>query len=234
MSASNLENREVKIIETEDGSHSLFVPALNETYHSFHGAIRESKHVFIKEGLAYWLSTHPGVQARILEVGFGTGLNALLTLDYARSHSVDVLYHTLEPYPLKEELVKLLNYAALLQSQAPEGDFEALHSAPWEAPVEIAPHFTIQKHKCRLENFVAEAESFDIVYFDAFAPNKQAELWSIEVLKKIFEVLAPNGAMVTYCAKGQLKRDLKALGFAVETLPGPPGKKEMVRAVKPG
>ena len=232
MDRPNPERREVKIIETEDGSHSLYVPSLNETYHSFHGAIRESKHVFIKEGLKYWLEAQNRNSANILEVGFGTGLNALLSLEYAQSNNVNLFYHTLEPYPLEESLVKQLNFPALLQSPILAGAFEALHLAAWETSEAINANFSIRKNLRRLEDFVAEPGGFDIVYFDAFAPNKQAELWTIEVLEKIFSALAPNGIMVTYCAKGQLKRDLKALGFVVETLPGPPGKKEMVRATK--
>lgn len=234
MDKANPDKREVKIIETEDGSHSLYVPSLNETYHSFHGAVRESKHVFIKEGLDFWLSTHQIKASRILEVGFGTGLNALLTMEYAQSFKVNVLYHTLEPYPLEDHVVRLLNYPEQLQSSASADNFETLHTAPWGTTAAITPLFKIHKHKCRLEDFGAQPESFDIVYFDAFAPNKQAELWTIEVLEKIYQLLASEGVMVTYCAKGQLKRDLKALGFMVDTLPGPPGKKEMVRAVKPG
>ena len=232
MSKLNSGRREVKIIETEDGSHSLYVPSLNETYHSFHGAIRESKHVFIKEGLKYWLTSQSRKSASILEVGFGTGLNALLSLEFAQSNVVDLFFHTLEPYPLEESVVKQLNYPELLQLPALADAFGVLHSAAWEVEEAIAPNFTIRKNLQRLEDFVAEPESFDIVYFDAFAPNKQSELWTPEMLEKIFNLLSPSGIMVTYCAKGQLKRDLKTLGFVVESLPGPPGKKEMVRATK--
>jgi tRNA U34 5-methylaminomethyl-2-thiouridine-forming methyltransferase MnmC len=232
MNIPNSGEREVKLIETEDGSHSLYVPSLNETYHSFHGAIRESRYVFIKEGLINWMALNNKPKVRILEVGFGTGLNALLTLDYAQSNKTAILYHTLEPYPLKEDVVRLLNYPSLLHSPALEEHFNALHLAPWDCPNPLTPTFMLQKHQRRLEDFVADPESFDIVYFDAFAPNKQAELWTIDMLEKVFKFLAAKGIIVTYCAKGQLKRDLKSLGFEVETLPGPPGKKEMVRGVK--
>lgn len=232
MEESNHEKREVQIIETEDGSHSLYVPSLNETYHSFHGAIRESQHVFIQKGLDHWLVENDGRNVRILEIGFGTGLNALLSIDYALTNSVNIFYHTLEPFPLEEHIVKQLNYPAFLAGNSLEHYFKQIHAASWNIPVQIEPVFTIQKELTKLENFDAAKESFDLVFFDAFAPNKQAELWTVEMLEKVYQHLGYGGVLVTYCAKGQLKRDLKSLGFEVETLPGPPGKKEMVRGVK--
>lgn len=232
MEESKQEKREVQLIETEDGSHSLYVPSLNETYHSFHGAIRESQHVFIQTGLNHWIVENPKKNVRILEVGFGTGLNALLSFDYALTNGVNIFYHTLEPCPLEATLVKQLNYPAFLANNSLEHYFQEIHAASWNTPVQLESCFTIQKELGKLQSFETANESFDIVFFDAFAPNKQAELWTLESLKKVYECLGHGGVLVTYCAKGQLKRDLKSLGFEVETLPGPPGKKEMVRGIK--
>lgn len=232
MESPKSDSREVQIIETEDGSHSLYVPSLNETYHSFHGAIRESRHVFIKQGLEHWLFQNEKNRASILEIGFGTGLNALLAIEIALLKKVNIFYHTLEPYPLEDKVVKLLNYPALMQNESLQEYFSLLHTSAWNEPIALDPFFTIQKQLSKLEEFNTEAHKFDVVFFDAFAPNKQAELWTYEMLEKVYNLMAPNGILVTYCAKGQLKRDLKSIGFEVETLPGPPGKKEMVRGGK--
>lgn len=227
--------REVKLIRTEDGSSSLFLPELNETYHSFHGALGESQHVFIRMGLEHWQREHPEARhLRIFEVGFGTGLNALLSLEFAQSQGMKVHYTTLEPFPLSEEVAAQLNYGSLVGEGRFEQDFQAMHAAPWGEEVPIRPAFTLRKEQVKLEEYAAPAEAFDAVFFDAFAPSKQAELWEKEVLEKVAKLMAPGAVFTTYCAKGQLKRDLKAIGLQVETLPGAPGKKEMVRAVKVG
>lgn len=228
----NPENRSLKIIETEDGSSSLYVPSLNETYHSFHGALGESRHVFIKEGLAHWHKTHGMSSTKVLELGFGTGLNAILTAAYASEHSMHIEYDSLEAYPLPPDMVEKLNYPKLLGDDNLAAIFANLHASAWNEPVNINAYFTLHKRHIMAEAFIPEAAYYDVLYFDAFAPNKQAELWTIEILEKFYAALSPGGRLVTYCAKGQFKRDLKALGFVVETLPGPPGKKEMVRATK--
>lgn len=222
----------VQLIETDDGSSSLFVPALNETYHSFHGALREARHVFIHEGLAYWHEASRNRSAKILEVGFGTGLNTILTLDYALKQKISISYETLEAYPLEMETINKLNYPKLLQDEHLKKQFSALHSVEWDKEVVIDPCFTLHKMYTKAEDFEPQNRCYDIVFFDAFAPNKQAELWTIPILRKCYDSLKTSGVFVTYCAKGQLKRDLKDLGFEVQTLAGPPGKKEMVRAVK--
>jgi tRNA U34 5-methylaminomethyl-2-thiouridine-forming methyltransferase MnmC len=236
--------REVRIIETEDGSHSLFVPELNETYHSFHGALQESEHVFIRSGLDYLLQRDldknsqsspdkaevPNV--KVLEIGFGTGLNALLTIRYlSQRPEMAIYYHTLEPYPLSLEVINSLNYVKLLHSQFLEAEFQRIHNAPWNTPNINSNGFTFYKEQTTLEDF-AFHNQFNIIYFDAFAPNKQAELWTLEIMQKCYDLLEDEGILVTYCAQGQFKRNLKAAGFQVETIPGPPGKKEMVRAYK--
>lgn len=227
--------REVKLIRTEDGSSSLFLPELNETYHSFHGALGESLHVFIRMGLEHWHREHPNAQSlRIFEVGFGTGLNALLALEFAEAQGLTIHYTTLEPFPLSTEVTNQLNYGSLIADGSFEEDFKALHAAPWGEEVSIQSAFTLRKEQLKLEDYAAPAEAFDSVFFDAFAPSKQSELWEKELLEKVAQLMAPGAVFTTYCARGQLKRDLKAIGLEVETLPGAPGKKEMVRAVKVG
>ncbi len=224
--------KKLKLIETEDGSHSLYVPELNETYHSFHGAYRESVHVFLLYGLDHWALHHPDQHPiRIFEVGFGTGLNAWLTLVWAEQNKVPVLYHTIEPYPVPEEIYKQLNYTQIDESISHyQGYFQGLHEAAWDQGDAITPYFNMKKEKTTLE--AVQMYPTDVVFFDAFAPSKQPELWSKELLSKVAEAMKPGATFVTYCAKGQLKRDLQEIGLTVETLPGPPGKKEMVRAHK--
>jgi tRNA U34 5-methylaminomethyl-2-thiouridine-forming methyltransferase MnmC len=220
----------LKIITTADGSHSLFNEELNETYHSVHGAIQESVHVFIKNGLEYVLEKNSPLSTSILEVGFGTGLNALLTLQYLQGHAKTVNYTAIEDSPLEEEVWSRLNYASLLNMEAA---FKDLHNTAWGRQQALTGNFNLLKIKNTLQQAALSKESLDLVYYDAFAPSKQPELWRIDVLRKIFEALKSGGVLVTYCAKGQLKRDLSSLGLAVETLAGPPGKKQMVRAAKP-
>ncbi len=216
---------EIEIITTSDGSHTLRNTRLNETYHSIHGAVQESMHVFIRNGLQHFHHATQATTISILEVGFGTGLNALLTLDYAGSHDVRIRYHTLEPFPLPEDIWRNLNYGEAIRP-----DFKAIHQAPWEREVAVTPEFTLLKQSAALQDVVIE-ERYDVVYFDAFAPSVQPELWRLDVLEKVAGRLRERGVFVTYSAKGQLKRDLRSLGLSVETLPGPPGKMEMVRAV---
>ena len=225
-------NPSVQIIETGDGSHSLLNVALNETYHSRHGALRESEYVFIRHGLHAWIEQQPSATAlRVLEVGMGTGLNVILTVREALHHpNLFFHYTTLEPYPLPEKTVTNLNYLALLNNPDLNNHFTALHQAAWEENQALLPNFTLHKTRSTLETFSVSGHTYDLVYFDAFAPNKQAELWVFPILQKVASLMAPGATFVTYSAKGQLKRDLKALGLSVETLEGPPGKAEMVRA----
>jgi tRNA U34 5-methylaminomethyl-2-thiouridine-forming methyltransferase MnmC len=225
----------VKIITTEDGSHSLYHETLKETYHSFHGALQESLHVFIDKGLRFW-RTKEGLptSVNIFEVGFGTGLNALLAAHFAADNKVNISYTTLEPFPLEENIIGQLNYAAqILPSENNDltALFKNIHASSWEVENEISPYFKLTKHQTKLEDYSSTSQFFDIVFFDAFAPSKQAELWEIDILQKCYDVLKKGGVFSTYSAKGQLKRDLKSIGFELETLPGPPGKKEMVRGI---
>lgn len=220
-----------KIIVTEDGSHTLYLEDIKETYHSFHGALQESNHVFIEAGLNYVLNMTGNRLINILEIGFGTGLNALLTVLNVLEKDCSVNYHSLEPFPLDLNLIKNLNYPGLLNKKHEAGLFLNLHTCEWGKSVAITANFSLYKQKITLQDY-QPASSFQLIYFDAFAPGKQSELWTLEIVKKVTDLLEPEGVLVTYCAKGQFKRDLAGLGLNVETLPGPPGKKEMVRAIK--
>jgi tRNA U34 5-methylaminomethyl-2-thiouridine-forming methyltransferase MnmC len=221
---------DIKLIVTSDGSHSLLNETLNETYHSVHGAIQESLHVFIKNGLSYYLEKHSPSVVSIFEVGFGTGLNALLSVKAMQNTNITARYVSIEAFPIGEGLWSGLNYTSTLGC---DDTFALLHQSPWEKVIQISERFELLKLHTPLEKVQLTDSSFDLVFFDAFAPNKQPELWTVEMLRKVVSAMKSNGVFVTYSAKGQLKRDLKELGLNVETLAGPPGKKEMVRAVKP-
>ena len=213
----------VRLITTEDGSSSLFHEALNETYHSTKGAYSESMYVFIQNGLAYLKIT----PLSVLEVGFGTGLNAFLTLKYAQDEGVTVNYQTLEPYPISKEIYGSLSYK---MTEAENKIFKELHTDSWEEKHDYE-FFSFTKNKIRLEDFNT-VNNFDIIYYDAFAPSKQPDVWDIDNLKKCYSLLKTEGILVTYCSQGQFKRNLAEVGFQVEVLPGALGKKEMVRAHK--
>jgi len=226
-------DRKIELITTEDGSHSLYVPDMNETYHSFHGAVQESRHVFIKMGLDAHLEGNKNNEIiDVLEVGLGTGLNALLCAQWAFENKKKINMVSLEAYPIDMELVKQLNYAKLLNTHQAQQWFQDIHAGEWEESLEIHDKFELKKVEAKVEEYSLPDNNFDVVFYDAFAPNKQAELWEIEVLEKVFKAQSAQSLFVTYCAKGQLKRDLRTLGYDVETLQGPPGKKEMVRGRK--
>jgi tRNA U34 5-methylaminomethyl-2-thiouridine-forming methyltransferase MnmC len=217
-------DREIRI--TGDGSHTVFVNQLEEPYHSIHGALQESAHVFINQG---FMSLNQ-LEVRILELGFGTGLNALLTLSESLKSHQQVYYHTVEKYPLSGEEYRKINFEEYVQD-APEGSFLNLHRTSWGENVAITPRFTLFKE---LSDFRAmnPPDGIHLVYFDAFDPNKQPYLWTEEIFRRISKVTAPGGILVTYSAKGSVRRALKASGFEVRKVPGPPGKREMIRAIK--
>jgi tRNA U34 5-methylaminomethyl-2-thiouridine-forming methyltransferase MnmC len=220
----------ISIITTSDGSHSLLNTDLNETYHSTHGAIRESLHVFIKNGFDFVVERKKmDAPLEILEIGFGTGLNALLTLQKATADNVKVRYTTVEAYPLEERIWNNLNYT---ESIGFKTIYEQFHQSTWNEDHLITKYFTFCKINSRLEAMNLPGNFFDLIYFDAFAPSKQPEMWQASALKHVTDSMKFNASFVTYCAKGQVKRDLKSFGLMVETLPGPPGKKEMIRATK--
>jgi tRNA U34 5-methylaminomethyl-2-thiouridine-forming methyltransferase MnmC len=216
-------NWQHQIIVCDDGSHTLYVPQLEEHYHSVHGAINESMHVFIQMGLLSLAST----SISILEVGFCTGLNALLTLVSAPEKKVH--YHAVEKYPLDLELADQLNYGSHLPGYSDL--YHQLNHSPWEEDVSIASNFMLHKSKADFRA-VELVNTYDLVYFDAFAPSKQPDLWENDVFAAIFKQMNLNGILVTYCAKGSVRRMLKEVGFFVERLPGPPGKREMLRAIR--
>lgn len=218
----------IKIITTEDGSHSLYDEELNETYHSTRGAWGESMHVFIKEGLEHWLFRNGSKEVSILEVGLGTGLNAFLTALHAEKWQQNIHFTSLEPFPLQKEIYENLNYH---KSEGERTLFMKIHEAEWEKEVRITDSFALHKTIQNLEDFNA-VKRLDLIFFDAFAPSKQPDVWSFDHLKKCFDLLEKGGVLTTYCAQGQFKRNLADVGFEVETLQGAMGKKEMVRGVK--
>jgi tRNA U34 5-methylaminomethyl-2-thiouridine-forming methyltransferase MnmC len=220
----------IRLYKTEDGSFSLFNEALKETYHSKHGAVNESLHVFIKSGLSE--ASVKINTIRILEVGFGTGLNALLTADYCYINNVKVYYTTLEPYPIDQVVYKQLNYSEYCRLPNGLNLFIQLHQAPWEEEISIANNFTFKKSQSGIDQFDLPDDFFDLIYFDAFAPDIQPELWTTKIFEKIYNTTATNGILVTYAAKGQVRRDLQSVGFHVERIPGPKGKREMLRGKK--
>jgi len=216
--------RRLKI--TEDGSHTVFVKGLDEPYHSTHGAIQESMHVFIKQGLL----TVNQSSVRILELGFGTGLNTLLSLKESFSLNLDIFYHAVEKYPLRESEYKLLNYEKLVED-VPHGMLDRIHSCPWGETVQISDRFTLYKEKADFR-LMKPSPNINLVYFDAFSPDKQPELWTKEIIAPIAEVCTPGAILVTYSSKGNVRRTLSGCGFEIFKVPGPPGKREMVRALK--
>lgn len=208
---------------TEDGSHTLFVPEIEECYHSTKGAIQESRHIFIEAGLKQFAKS----EINVLEIGFGTGLNALLT---SLESDVLVNYSTIELYPVPIEQALKLNYPELL---GPESVvlFEKIHSSPWNEKVQISENFSITKLNADFTRTDFD-EKFDVIYFDTFSPEKQPEMWSEEMFRKLYLCASENAVLTTYCAKGAVRRAMKSAGFAVERLPGPPGKREILRARK--
>lgn len=221
------------LIVTKDGSHSVAVPELKASYHSLYGALPESLHVFIESGLKYWFKQHTDAsRCVIFEMGFGTGLNALLSVIEANRLQRNVMYETVEAFPLEDSITKQLNYCEALAQGSWQPVFESLHSTEWNKTHEITPFFSFKKIKTLLANYTP-GEPINIIYYDAFAPAAQPELWTKEVFEPMLNILAPEGFLVTYCSKGDVRRALQAAGFRVEKIPGPPGKREMIRAGKP-
>ncbi len=215
---------------TDDGSHTLFLPGLNEHYHSTHGAIQESQLVFIHNGLHHVpVDIH---EINLLEVGFGTGLNALLAVLEAKKQRRRINYVAVEPMPVNPEIIEKLNFPSLIGSPEAVGYFNKIHTAGWTYPSFLSDYFIISKLQAKLEDISLRDGQFHLVFFDAFGPDVQPELWTIDIFTQIFKSLAPGGILVTYSCKGNVKRALKAAGFTIEKLPGPAGKREVLRATK--
>ena len=225
-----MSDKEIELKVTGDGSHTLFVPAINENYHSNYGAYAESVHVFIEMGLAYAAEKFKTVN--IFEVGFGTGLNAILSYEFAIKNSHPVNYTGIEKYPLTNEIISQLNYAEHWKDKKLDEVFQLMHKEKWDSEIYLGSNFIFKKLNGSVLDYIFESSHYHLIFFDAFAPEKQPEMWTVELLSKLYNALQPGGMLVTYCAKGQFKRDLKVVGFEVETLVGPPGKREMVRGVK--
>jgi len=209
---------------TEDGSHTLFVPAIDECYHSTHGAVQESQHIFINSGFKQCKKS----EIRVLEIGFGTGLNAFLTLMEARETGQKVYYTSLEKYPVEVEQALKLNYGDNHSSELKKS-FDLLHTSLWNAQVQIASFFLLQKLQADFTIFDLD-EMYDVIYFDAFSPEKQPEMWGEALFEKIYDHCNPGAILTTYCSKGIVRRAMQAAGFSVERLPGPPGKREILRS----
>lgn len=223
---------ERKIIKTGDGSVTIHLTEWDEQYHSKHGAVQEARHVFLKMGLQYFSENNPEKhEISILEIGFGTGLNAFLTLLEAEKLKKKIHYTGVEAYPVAMEEVANLNYPQAADARPRNTEFQKLHQIPWEIEEAISDSFFLKKKEKRFENITAE-NCFDLIYFDAFGARVQPELWTEEIFQKMYKALKVNGVLVTYAAKGSVRRAMISSGFDVEKLPGPPGKREMLRAVK--
>jgi len=216
----------IQLKTTYDGSHTIYVPELNEHYHSIHGAVQESNFIFINGGF----DRSKADPLNVFEVGFGTGLNALLTASKSVSGKRVINYTAIEKYPLKESILGSLNHHIFAGESGKELS-DLIHSAPWDKWVSIFRNFNLRKIKGDITVYPLSGK-YDLIYFDAFGPDKQPEMWTTEVFATIASVTKKNGALVTYSAKGEVKRNLIACGFEVTLLPGPPGKRQIIRAVK--
>ena len=212
---------------TEDGSHSVRIPELNVSYHSKHGAIQESVHIFIENGLKYVNKN----ELTVLEIGFGSGLNALLTLIQAERNDLQIIYDVVELYPLDSVFSDTFNYLSLLKSPQLKEAYSHMQTSEWDTPAKISENYYLKKIRGDIRN-VQLGANYDLVYFDAFDPAAQPELWTTEVFKKIYAASRKGSVLVTYCSKGAVRRAMTEAGFSVLKIAGPKGKREIVRATK--
>lgn len=217
-----------EIIITSDGSTTIHLPEWNEQYHSKHGAIQEAYHVFVKNGL-HQFNTKEKIS--ILEIGFGTGLNSFITYLEAQKLSLAIDYIGAEAYPVKEDEIEKLNYVEELNANAFAETFSTMHRLSWNIKHAINDTFSLTKREQFFDK-IDDKEAFDLIYFDAFGARVQPDLWTVDIFKKMYDALNENGILVTYSAKGSVRRAMQEVGFIVERLPGPPGKREMLRAAK--
>ena len=215
-----------ELILTEDGSNSLYVPEIDECYHSSHGAIQESRHIFIEAGLKQCRKS----EINVLEVGFGTGLNAFLTMIEAERSGKQIQYVSLEKYPVEAEKALRLNYPEEL-SPGKRSYFELMHLSAWNKKIQVTPFFSLEKIETDFTQY-APVDKFDVVFFDAFSPEKQPEMWTQERFELIYRHCNHGAMLTTYCAKGAVRRAMQAAGFTMERLAGPPGKREILRGVR--
>lgn len=215
-----------ELLITSDGSHTLFVPAIDESYHSTHGAIQESRHIFIEAGLKQCTKS----EISVLEIGFGTGLNAYLTLLEAEKCNQKIHFTTLELYPVAIEKALQLNYPEEL-AQENRVNFDKMHTSAWNKEIQITSHFTLKKIEADFTHYAFE-NKFDVVFFDAFSPEKQPEMWTQQQFEEIYASCNSSAIFTTYCAKGVVRRAMQSAGFMVERLPGPTGKREILRCLK--
>ena len=235
-----------KIITTADGSKTIQIEEWNEQYHSVHGAIQEANHVYIKQGLLFCFdrqkpskermdtaetSANSSRKLSILEIGFGTGLNAFLTLLQADEHQIDVRYTGVEAFPISPDEMAALNYTEQLEVSEKNAIFKEMHTIAWENDTRLTPYFSLHKQQ-KLFKDITDTNQFDLIYFDAFGARLQPELWTESIFQIMFDALKENGVLVTYAAKGSVRRAMQAVGFTIEKLAGPPGKREMLRARK--
>lgn len=217
-----------ELILTGDGSHTIFLPEQNEHYHSKHGAINEAYHVFINAGLHQFPTTD---LINILEMGFGTGLNAFISFLESMHRGFKINYTAVEAFPVPLDEFSKLNYTSNLQAEKHNGIFKKMHRLAWYKKQQISDNFSLIKIKEKLENVVLERK-YNLIYYDAFGPRVQPELWTVSIFEKLYKCLRNNGILVTYSAKGSVKRNMQAVGFTVEKLAGPPNKRHMLRAIK--
>ena len=217
------------IIVTKDGSPTIRVPDWGVAYHSVHGAIQESMHVFIDAGWNEACRIHAEGPVWVFEMGFGTGLNALLTLIESGKTKRSIFYETIDLNPLLPSETTSLDYAVRLERPDLEQAWEQMHLGEYDKPTHVSENFVFEKHQQDLRDFHA-GQPYHLIYYDAFAPSAQPELWTLAIFEKLYAMLMPDGILVTYCAKGAVRRAMQAAGFLVEKLQGPPGKREMLRA----
>lgn len=220
-----------ELVTTSDGSHTLFIKELDEHYHSIHGALQESMHVFINAGLIEVEKKFDTIN--LLEIGFGTGLNCLLT--YFNHHKT-IKYAGIEAFPVEESILGKLNYTEWLNYRDSQNTFNNIHAAEWNKPVQLNADFELIKLDSKIEDISnTPLQIFNkpnLIFFDAFAPSAQPELWTKDIFEMLYKIMCNDGILVTYCAKGEVKRNMKEAGFKVDPLPGPKGKREMTRAIK--
>ena len=219
-----------RVIKTTDGSSTIYIEELNEHYHSKHGAIREAMHVFIKSGLLFHHENFKNKNVDILEIGFGTGLNAFLTLIESEKFNIEIDYTGVEAFPVDEKELSVLNYSEILNEKY-SSHFSLIHQSKWNKRKQISKSFNLLKRQQKFED-IDDTHQFDLIYFDAFGPRVQPNLWCEEMFIKMYKALKDGGILVTYSAKGSVRRAMQSVGFYVEKLPGPPGKREMLRAIK--